>query len=443
MALGMDYLGYLKSLASALEANVSPYLDKFVNLDQLSTITNEHVIPYFHQSYAILSDVAANFVPYVMQAASTAENFLSYFPTARLPILGCSIFTLLIALNNAYLLRVAVRYPVSWVRLYAILFILTVGGSTVGSMMLGMPSPWILPSSGVVSAITLAFVLMFCTIRGFFLTDLPFRLYGLAIFRPLWTIVTALQHSLAAISGIELLRYATQKTGSAIVSPSPVTMLLIGVVFGCGGGLIVEFTNLLMQHRKNYMHPLGGPSAAFALSFIASILYVFVYTGVPVDLSFMPPLVKPGLIYIRDNFHVPMHPIIKNFVNHPPTFIGLNYEPTAARVRVALIMAVLHLTLGASTLHKIFSAAVKFVLPGFNSVIYPDQPTEKIQAETKSLPWPLSGGLFGYKIFELTEYVPPQPTAAKEKADAKPSAPVKKEPISPPAQQTGKGGKRK
>ena len=295
-----------------------------------------------------------------MDALLTLGSALGTLERLNLPLLG-GVFPFLVALNNAYFLRLALRFRVHWLRLFLTLLLLTTGGGSLVALLMGRAVPWATPGGGgTVPAVSWAFLLFFA-LRGSGSSrrDWVFRAYRTRALRDGWQLIASTQVALGCSAAAEAARGA----GLPLV-----TQALLGVLGGCGGSLLAEVWDVLLQGHARYTQPIHGPGPGVVLCVWGTALYVLVFRGGVWGGSALPVLAARGALF--------------------------------------LVVAAANYFIPGRALSHGSSAALQALSPGFSGIWEPLRPEDAAvdeAAETGVSPWPVVAGLFGYEVASLRE----------------------------------------
>lgn len=187
--------------------------------------------------------------------------------TVSLPFTSLSVIDLTNALLAGVFLRQTINFPVHWARLLCLTFVLCVGGSTLGAVLLGNRPRWFYKEevfSGIVAGYWL---MMHCP------GDFAFKLYSHKHLQTLWKVLKGLAfaHSIGTF-GVERVLEAQAAGHKWAAEANFWTFVTAGVLSGCGGGLLAEYLNLLLQEPAQYKRTRSGPSAAVLMAVYASVL---------------------------------------------------------------------------------------------------------------------------------------------------------------------------
>lgn len=180
---------------------------------------------------------------------------------SKATVFSVGVHATLNTLNQGWLLRLALRHEVHWLRLLATTFLLAFGGRSVVAALLGVPAP--LAADGAAApALLVGFYAIFYS---------PFdavgRAYGARALRPLWQAVAALQVALSCAAAVQ----AARAVNAALPPPA---LVLFGLAGGTGGALLAELTNALLLPPGVFREPRGGPPPPGALALWGSLLFV-------------------------------------------------------------------------------------------------------------------------------------------------------------------------
>ncbi len=403
-----------------------PLLDRFVAVNLLTFLVALNNVRGSHGSRGVHFPAPPPFLSAVLTLA---------LPTLLLPSPP----------TQAYLLRVAVQWPVHWARLLVTLLILVTGaclsgprgcvGDSLGlrplppipspalhcdarrhsaapaltsprhpSLLLSLPPPTPLlspPGGGssvallqgravpwladptVLPAVLLAFYLVFWAPASLGVA----KLYATPALRMVWSTVAAIHLAGSLTNGIE----AAGKS-----SGLPVTLFL-AAVSSVGGSAIVEGANLLLLNGETLTDP-NGPSPSLLLALAGSLLHLLLTgTLVPATAAYFVTDAKTATA------------VVAIFL----TVVGLAVAPTAVQAAAAKVLE---------------------TVPGVASVIQPSG----LDEDAESLPWPIDQGIFGYNYsghesgtfiallnsddIELEEGAAPAKAASKAPTPAKAAA---------------------
>lgn len=190
------------------------------------------------------------------------------FTTLEFPISALDLFS---ALAAGAMIRSVVRVRLHWFRLLVATWFLSVGGTTTLALFTGGRPRW-WTNTAVVNAVLLGYWL------SFHCPGDPFHRY-IWSFKPVQRLVPFIK---AATLSVSLTLHSAEKIntkheGWAWKERAPAhTFFLASLLAGCGGGLIVEFLNLLALPRTTFTRPLVGSSISVMQALLGSFLYVFV-----------------------------------------------------------------------------------------------------------------------------------------------------------------------
>ena len=272
---------------------------------------------------------------------------------------GFPVLTFLIACNQAYFVRLAMRARVHWLRLFLTHLLLTLGGGTLVSLLLGHPAPWATAEGGGAIASLLAAHVLFFHARA--LGDLPARFYRQRPLRDAWQLVAAIQVVVGAAAGAEA------GAAAKLIAPTRILLALLGAN---GGGLLAEATDAFLQGHARYTDPIHGPGPGTVLSIVAAVVYVTARAVTP-----LTPQTVRALIFILiagANFFIP----------------GRDISGGCTRI-------------------------LQRLMPGFSGIWEPaldfaggraeGRDEELRELDMNPPPWPLDAGLFGYNVETLRE----------------------------------------
>lgn len=193
------------------------------------------------------------------------------FPVPYFPLSAIDFFNTLMI---GAMLRGAIRYRIGWFRLLMVTGILSIGGTTVTALFLGNRPRWLI-AADVINAVFLGYWLMF-----FCPGDKVMEVYRTPALQYLWRILRGIALAVAVSA------FGIERVIEARATPSPDgkpswaagagvhTFLIAGILSGCGGGLVVELTNMLLLPRRQMEKPWAfGPSFGVWAAILLSVVY--------------------------------------------------------------------------------------------------------------------------------------------------------------------------
>lgn len=302
--------------------------------------------------------------------------------------------------TQAYFLRLALRFRVHWLRVLLSLLVLSCGGGTLAAMLQGRAAPWATSAGGgAVPAVLCAYALFFALgpTRGASRRDWAYRVYRVGPLRDAWQLVASLQVALAGSAAAEAARLG----GLPLA-----TQGLLGVVGGCGGSLLAEAWDLLLQGPSRYAHPIHGPGPGVVLCVWGTALFVALRACVPEAL--LPFVAARGAVVVcvaAANYLIPGRALARGssaaLERLLPGFAGIWDPPTGSSEAAAAAAVVAeHAALSWGRSKVAVGEAATAARAAEDAVHAAAVEAEELASPP---PWPLDAGLFGYEVASLRE----------------------------------------
>ena len=197
--------------------------------------------------------------------------FVTAYEHARVPYFNAHVPDLVNALWVSLWLRQHINYRVHWIRHMIVKLVLCLGGTSLAAILMGGAPRWVVDDANF-SAVLLGFAM----VNWGGAVDGPARflsLYGVRHFVDVLRGLT-IAHAMAR-GGAE--RAVTELGHGGTVHIGWHTPILLCFISSCGGGLITEFTNLLLLPRAHFIAVRNGPSPAALAALAGAVFYcVFV-----------------------------------------------------------------------------------------------------------------------------------------------------------------------
>ncbi len=280
-----------------------------------------------------------------------------------------------------------------WLRLLLSLLVLSLGGGTLVSVLLGRPAAWLTAERPAHVTALLAAYLVFFTTAG----QPLYHWYRYRPLRDVWQLVASAQAATGAAAGVE--------AGLALGLQAPAAVLL-GVLGGNGGALLAEGADLLLQGHTRYTAPIHGPGPGAILAVWGAIAYAALRTLPPALLGGAaalgaPPPATAALQLLAAALPPPTCRALVLLAVAAANY-GVPGRPLAAQGSSLLGYL---LPLGFQPIWDSTAAALQPLAPGSGATA---QLVALAEAEREELllappPWPLDAGMFGYEVSTLRE----------------------------------------
>ncbi len=265
-----------------------------------------------------------------------------------------------------------------WLRLLLSLVVLSLGGGTLVSVLLGRPAAWLSAERPAHVTALLCAYLVFFTRGG---TPL-YHWYRYRPLRDVWQLIASAQAATGAAAGVEA------GLGAGLHLPAA---LLLGVLGGNGGALLAEGMDLMLQGHTRYAAPIHGPGPGAVLAVWGALAYGALRALPPLaGAAPLPPPTATALVLLAvawANFSIPGRPLARAGSANLGYLLPLGFVPVWHSATAAL--APLE---GAEGSQGGGDVALR----------------ELARAEREELlhvppPWPLDAGMFGYEVESLAE----------------------------------------